>query len=148
MEQAKSTVANDTSFNHINEDHKSIFNYIEKLNTISQHPSDFEYAISTLERFISFFLEHTIKEEQLLQQYLPSEVVKEHISLHQNELLFLDESLVQLKAHLSAQTIQRIAISLEKEFKNHIYRNDRKIIQQLIAAKNRSQSGSNPFNLM
>jgi len=135
MEQANLEVRqqkNNSGFKNIDDDHEGIFNYIDKLKNIAKHPKDYEYAIIILERFIAFFLEHIIKEEQLLQKYLPAKIVEEHILLHQSELNYLDESLVTLKTKLSSQSIQIIAVQLNRDFKNHIYRYDKNIMQQLI----------------
>jgi len=122
---------NSSGFQNIDADHKYIFSYIDKLNTIAKQPKDYEYAIIILERFIAFFLEHAIKEEQILQQYLPNKIVEEHALLHQNELNYLDESLITLKTKLSSQNIKIIVSQLNREFKNHIYRYDKNIMQQL-----------------
>ena len=126
-------VKSSTGIISVDEDHQIIFNYIEKLQNIVNQPNNHEYAITILESFIAFFLEHTIKEEQLLQQYLPANIVDEHILLHKNELNYLDESLGVLKIKLSPNNIQTIAIQLNKEFENHIYRYDKYIMQKLIA---------------
>ena len=80
-------------------------------------------------------MEHTIKEEQLLQQYLPTKIVEDHALLHKRELHYLDESLKVLKTNLSSRNIQTIALQLNQEFKNHIYRYDKNIIQKLIEVK-------------
>jgi len=135
MKQVALDVASDVGIKYINEDHDAIFNYIEKLKNIADHPKDYDYAIIILEQFITFFLEHTIKEEQLLQQYLPAKIVDEHSLLHQRELYYLDESLKTLKADLSSGSIQTVALQLNQEFKNHIYRYDKNIMQKLILAK-------------
>jgi len=45
----------DVGINNINQDHKAIFNYIEKLQDIEKHPKDHKYAIIILESFIAFF---------------------------------------------------------------------------------------------
>ena len=90
----------DVGINNINQDHKAIFNYIEKLQDIEKQPKDHKYAIIILESFIAFFLEHVIKEEQLLQQHLPDKMVAEHALLHQSELNYLDESVITLKTKL------------------------------------------------
>lgn len=132
MKQVELDVKNDSRIKYINEDHTAIFNYIEKLQNIAGQPKDYEYAIIILERFITFFLEHTIKEEQLLQQFLPTNIVEEHALLHQKELQYLDEGLKLLKTNLSSQNIQAVASQLNNEFKNHIYRYDKNIIQKLI----------------
>lgn len=136
MKQIDLDVKNDVGIKGVDEDHKAIFNYIEKLQNIVNQPHNHEYAITILESFIAFFLEHTIKEEQLLLQYLPPKIVEDHILLHQNELIFLDESLQTLKISLSSSNIQTIAVQLNKEFKKHIYRYDRNIMQKLIELKN------------
>jgi len=135
MKQVKLDVENDAGIKYINEDHKAIFNYIEKLQNTAVMPQNYEYAIVILEQFITFFLEHTIKEEQLLRQYLPKEIVDEHALLHQRELQYLDEGLKTLKTNLSSRNIQIVALQLEQEFKNHIYRYDKNIMQKLIDAK-------------
>ena len=126
---------NNSGFKSVDEDHQDIFNYIDKLQNIAKQPKNYEYAIIILERFIAFFLEHVIKEEQLLQQYLPAKIVEEHALLHQSELNYLDESLRTLKTKLSSQNIQIIVAQLSREFKNHIYRYDKNIMQQLLEQK-------------
>jgi len=135
MKQVELDVKSDAGINYINEDHKAIFNYIEKLQSLAEQPQNYEDAIIILERFITFFLEHTIKEEQLLQQYLPIKIVEEHALLHQRELRYLDESLKVLRATLSSDNIITVASQLNREFKNHIYRYDKNIIQKLIDVK-------------
>lgn len=124
--------SNDLDIMHLNDDHKDIFNYIERLDKIAKLPNDFEYAIIILERLTSFFVEHVIKEELLLQKYLPSQLVKEHAILHQDELTQLDNSLTLLKKQLSSDTIDTVVERLKREFTNHIYRSDRKIMLELI----------------
>jgi hemerythrin len=125
----------DTGIKSINQDHKALFNYIEKLQDIVNQPQDHQYAISILESFITFFLEHVIKEEQLLHQYLPDNVVEEHALLHQRELIYLDESVIKLKTKLSSHNIQTIVDELNSEFKSHIYRYDKNIMQKLMSLK-------------
>ncbi len=135
MKQAELDVKNDAGIKYINEDHKAIFNYIEQLQGLAEQPQNYEYAIIILERFITFFLEHTIKEEQLLQQYLPIKIVEEHALLHQRELRYLDDSLKLLKITLSSDNILTVASQLHREFENHIYRYDKNIIKKLIEAR-------------
>ena len=125
----------DTGIKSINQDHKALFNYIEKLQDIVNQPQDHQHAISILESFITFFLEHVIKEEQLLHQYLPDNVVEEHALLHQRELIYLDESVIKLKTKLSSHNIQTIVDELNSEFKSHIYRYDKNIMQKLMSLK-------------
>ncbi len=137
MKQAELDVKNYVGITKLDEDHKTIFNYIEKLHDIANQPKNHEYAITTIKSLLAFFLEHVIKEEQLLQQYLPAKLVEEHCLLHQGELNILDKSLISLKAKLSSHNIQVIAVQLNQEFKNHIYRYDRNIIQKLIEQKNK-----------
>ncbi len=126
---------NNAGIKKLNDDHESIFNYIEKLQNIAKQPKDYQYAIIILESFIGFFLEHVIKEEQVLQQYLPEKIVAAHALLHQSELNYLDESLKTLKIQLSSQNIQIIVGELNREFKNHIYRHDKNIMKKLIELK-------------
>ena len=122
---------NDAGIRNINGDHKVLFNYIEKLKAIVDQPENHQYAITILESFIAYFLEHVIKEEQILKQHLPAKVVEDHTLLHKKELYYLDESLLTLKAKLSAHNIHAIAIELNQEFKNHILRYDNDILQKL-----------------
>ena len=135
MKQVELDVKNDAGIKYINEDHKVIFNYIKQLQSLAEQPQNYEYAIIILERFITFFLEHTIKEEQLLQQYLPIKIVEAHALLHQRELRYLDESLKMLKTTLSSDNILTVASQLHREFENHIYRYDKNIMQKLIEVK-------------
>jgi len=135
MKQVELDVKNDAGIKYINEDHKAIFNYIEKLQSLADQPQNYEYAIIILERFITFFLEHTIKEEQLLQQYLPIKIVEDHALLHKRELRYLDDSLKLLKTTLSSDNILTVASQLHREFENHIYRYDKNIIKKLIEAR-------------
>jgi len=138
MEQVSAGVIkhnNDAGISHIHEDHQALFNYIEKLTDIASQPKNHQYAITILENFIAFFLEHIIKEEQILQQYLTAKIVADHASLHTNELIYLDKSLATLKANVSTHIIQTIAAELNQEFKNHIARYDNDILQKLMALK-------------
>ena len=135
MKQIDLDVKNDAGIHNVDDDHKAIFNYIKKLQGIVNQPKNHEYAIVILENFLAFFLEHVIKEEQLLQKYLPSKIVADHILLHQSELNYLDESIRTLKVKLSSDNIQTIAVQLNQEFKNHIYRYDKNIMQKLIEQK-------------
>lgn len=120
---------------NLDAEHKTIFDFIEKLKDIANQPKYQEYAVIILEEFIVFFVEHTIKEEQLLQQYLPVKLVEEHASLHERELNCLDESLRNLSIELSTSNIQTIAKRLEQEFKKHIYTYDKEIINKLVEIK-------------
>ncbi|TPH12498.1 hypothetical protein [Litorilituus lipolyticus] len=131
--------SNDIDIIHLNDDHKDLFNYIARLNKIAKQPKDYDYAIIILERLISFFVEHVIKEELLLQKYLPAHVVKEHALLHQNELTQLDNSLHLLQTNLSSSNIHTVVAKLEREFTNHICRSDRKIMQDLIKSQKNMQ---------
>lgn len=75
MKQTNSAVIQqkiNVAIKSINNDHKTLFNYIEKLGNIVNQVENHPYAITILKSFISLFLEHVIKEEQLLQKYLPS----------------------------------------------------------------------------
>jgi len=135
MKQIDLDVKSDAGIKNIDEDHNAIFSYIKKLQAIVNQPKNHEYAIVILENLLAFFLEHVIKEEQLLQQYLPAKLVEDHISLHQSELNYLDESIRTLKVKLSSDNIQTIAVRLNQEFKNHIYRYDKNIMQKLIELK-------------
>jgi hypothetical protein len=126
---------NDSGIRGILEDHKAIFEYIKKLKDLVDQPENHQYAIGILESFTAYFLEHVIKEEQILQQYLPIKVVADHTLLHQNELNNLDEYLKILKAKLSSQNIKTIAMALDKEFKNHIQRYDNDILKKLSELK-------------
>lgn len=121
----------DGGIRSINEDHKAIFDYINKLSDLVEQPENYQYATTILENLIAYFLEHVIKEEQILQQYLPPKVVADHISLHQNELNYLDEYLKTLKTKSSSHNIQTIAIALNQEFKKHINRYDNDILKKL-----------------
>jgi len=105
MKQIDLEGKNNIGINSLDEDHNVIFSYIEKLQGIVNQPNNHEYAIVILEGFIANFLEHVIKEEQMLHQYLPAKIVEEHTSLHQGELNYLDESLRTLKEELSSQNI-------------------------------------------
>lgn len=136
MKQVNSEVSNDFGIKNLDEDHKAIFHYIEQLQDLVIEPKNHPYAIGILERLLAFFLAHIINEEQQLQQYLPTNIVEEHILLHQSELDLLDESIRSLKMKLTSNNIQTIAEQLHQEFKNHIYRYDRNIIQKLIKIKN------------
>ncbi len=135
MKQVNSEVTDDFGIKNLGEDHNAIFNYIQQLQDLVNETKNHEYAIGILERLLAFFLAHVIKEEQQLQQYLPTNIVEEHILLHQSELDFLDESISSLKVKLTSNTIQTIAEQLNQEFKNHIYRDDRNMIQKLIKIK-------------
>lgn len=135
MKQTDLDVKSSVEFNGLDEDHKCIFNYIDKLQGIVNKPNDHKYSVVILEGFIANFLEHVIKEEQLLLQYLPVSVVDEHTALHQTELAYLDESLHTLKCDLSAENIQIIVDNLKQEFRRHVYRYDRNIMQKVIEAK-------------
>ena len=125
----------DAGIRSINDDHKAIFDYIRKLNDLVGQPENYQYAATILGNLIAYFLEHVIKEEQILQQYLPPKVVADHISLHQNELNYLDEYLKTLKTKSSAHNIQTIAIALNQEFKKHINRYDSDILKKLREVK-------------
>ena len=72
MKQVKSEVTNDFGIKNLDEDHKVIFNYIQQLQDLVNETKNHEYAIGILERLLAFFLAHVIKEEQQLQQYLPT----------------------------------------------------------------------------
>ncbi|PKG80798.1 hypothetical protein CXF85_22080 [Colwellia sp. 75C3] len=135
MKQANSDVINEFGIKNLDEDHQAIFHYIEQLQDLVNEPKNQAYAVGILERLLSFFLAHVINEEQQLQQYLPTNIVDEHILLHQSELVLLDKSIKSLKVKLTANNIQTIADQLNQEFKNHIYRYDRNIIQKLIKVK-------------
>ncbi|RHW75396.1 hypothetical protein [Colwellia sp. RSH04] len=124
--------SNDLDVMHLNDDHKDIFNYINRLQKIAEQPNDFEYAIIILERLTSFFVEHVIKEELLLQKYLPAQLVRDHALLHQDELAQLDNSLALLKKQLTSDTIHTVVERLKREFTYHICRSDRKIMLELI----------------
>ena len=125
-----------TAISHINEDHDTLFAYVEKLRDIALHPESHLHIINILENFISLFLEHVIKEEQLLRQYLPIKIVEQHIEQHQGELILLDESLALLKSELSLHNIQHVVIQLNREFENHVNRYDSRILKQLHQLKN------------
>lgn len=131
MKQIDLDVKNDVGLKYLDDDHKAIFNYIVKLKALVDEPNNHSYSISILESFTACFLEHIIKEEQLLQQYLPPHKVKEHIQLHENELKYLDKSVKSLKAHLSSNKIETIALNLNKEFINHINRYDKNILKEI-----------------
>ncbi|MCW8863355.1 MAG: hypothetical protein OQK09_02955 [Colwellia sp.] len=118
-------------FLSLNEDHKVLFDYIEKLKSLVNHPENYQYAITILEHFTTHFLEHVIREEQILQQHLPEKVVQEHSLLHQKELNYLDDFASALKAKTSSHTILTIALALEKEFKNHLSKHDKEILRKL-----------------
>ena len=135
MKQVGSDVKNDVDIKNLDEDHQAIFNYIAQLQVLVNEPKNHGYAIGVIERLVAFFLAHVINEEQQLQQYLPTNIVEAHILLHQSELDILDESIHVLKRNLTSQNIQTIADKLNYEFKNHIYRYDRNIIQKLIKIK-------------
>jgi len=137
----KAQSINDADIRTLNEDHKAIFDYIKKLKSIVNKPENHQYASGIVDNFIAYFLEHVIKEEQILQKYLPDKVVADHISLHENELNYLDEYLKILNANPSSQNIQTIAIKLNQEFKNHINRYDNDILQQLKKRKTSKISG-------
>ncbi len=128
-------VKDDADFKGIDEEHKTIFNFIDKLHDIANQPKYHEYAIVILNSFIVFFVEHAIKEEQLLQHYLPAKLVDKHVSLHQDELNYLDESLKTLSVELSSINIQAIAEQLELEFKTHIFIYDKNIMKKLMEVK-------------
>lgn len=127
----KAQATNDADIRTLNEDHKTIFDYIKKLKSIVNQPENHQYASGIIENFTAYFLEHVIKEEQILQKYLPNKVVADHISLHENELNYLDEYLKILNTNPSSQNIQTIALKLNQEFKNHINRYDNDILQKL-----------------
>ena len=135
MKQVGSDVKNDVCIKNLDEDHQAIFNYIDQLQDLVNEPKNHGYAIGIIERLVVFFLAHVINEEQQLQQYLPTSIVAEHILLHQSELDILDESIRTLTTNLTSKNIQTIADKLNYEFKNHIYRYDRNIIQKLIKIK-------------
>ena len=137
----KAQAITDADIRTLNEDHKAIFAYIKKLKSIVNKPENHQYASGIVENFIAYFLEHVIKEEQLLQKYLPDKVVADHISLHENELNYLDEYFKVLNVNPSSQNIQRIALKLNQEFKNHINRYDNDILQQLKKRKTSKISG-------
>tara|TARA_R110001583_G_scaffold40798_4_gene130232 strand:- start:13662 stop:14081 length:420 start_codon:yes stop_codon:yes gene_type:complete len=135
MKQVGSDVNNDVGIKNLDEDHQAIFNYIDQLQDLVNEPKNHGYAIAIIERLVAFFLAHVINEEQQLQQYLPTNIVAAHILLHQSELDILDESIRTLTMNLTSKNIQTIADKLNYEFKNHIYRYDRNIIQKLIKIK-------------
>ncbi|OUR78990.1 hypothetical protein A9Q75_12575 [Colwellia psychrerythraea] len=136
MKKVDSEVKSFLGIKSLDEDHDAIFNYIEQLQALVNEPKNHEYAIGILERLLAFFLAHVIKEEQQLQQYLPTNIVKEHILQHQDELDYLDESIISLKVKISSNNIQTIVDQLNQEFKNHIYRYDRNIMQKIIKIQN------------
>ncbi len=119
------------AISHIHEDHDLLFTYIEKLRYIALHPESHLHVINILERFISLFLEHVIKEEQLLRQYLPVQIVDQHIEQHQSELAFLDENLARLKKELSLHNIQHVVTQLNREFEKHTNQYDTAILRKL-----------------
>ena len=104
---------------------------IEKLRYIALHPESHLHVINILENFISLFLEHIIKEEQLLRQYLPTKIVDQHIEKHQSELTLLDENLAQLKIELSMHNIQHVVTQLNQEFDKHVNQYDAAILKKL-----------------
>jgi len=135
MKQVESGVTNNVGIKNLDEDHKAIFHYIEQLQDLVNEPKNHVYAIGIIERLLAFFLAHVMKEEQELKQYLPANIVEEHILLHQSELDILDKSIRTLKVKLTSKNIQTIADQLNQEFKNHICRYDRSILQKLIKIK-------------
>jgi hypothetical protein len=120
-----------TAISHINEDHDTLFANLEKLRHIALHPESHLYAINILENFISLFLEHVMKEEQLLRQYLPVKIVEQHIKLHQSELTLLDENLARLKRELSLYNIKQVVTQLNQEFQKHVNQCDTEILKRL-----------------
>ena len=132
----KSKLKISTAISHIHEEHDTLFAYVEKLRDIAQHPESHLHIINILENFISLFLEHVIKEEQLLRQYLPIKIIEQHIEQHQGELILLDESLALLKSELSLQNIQHVVIQLNREFENHVNQYDSEILKKLQQLKN------------
>ena len=124
------------AISHIYEDHDTLFNYIEKLRDIALHPESHLHVINILENFISLFLEHVIKEEQLLRQYLPVQIVDQHIEKHQRELTLLDENLARLKKELSLHNIQHVVTQLNREFEKHVNQYDTAILKKLQLLKN------------
>lgn len=122
---------NDGGISNINEDHKVLFEHIEKLKNLVDHPENHQYATTILESFITHFLEHIIKEEHMLQQCLPPKTVQEHTLLHQNELNYLDDYLSTLHAKPTSQNILSIAMAMDQEFKNHIQRYDKDILRKI-----------------
>ncbi len=120
-----------TAISHIHEDHDTLLTYIEKLRYIALHPESHLHVINILENFISLFLEHIIKEEQLLRQYLPTKIVDQHIEKHQSELTLLDENLAQLKIELSMHNIQHVVTQLNQEFDKHVNQYDAAILKKL-----------------
>jgi len=135
MKQVDSDVKNDVGIKSLEEDHKVIFHYIEQLQDIVNEPKNHVYAIGIIERLIVFFLAHVMKEEQQLKQHLPTNIVEEHILLHQTELDILDKSIQTLQVKLTSKNIRTIAEQLNQEFKIHINRHDRNILQKLIKIK-------------
>jgi len=112
MKQVDDHVKNDFDIKNLDEDHKEIFNYLEQLQAIVSESKNHVYAVGILERLVTFFLAHVIKEEQQLQKYLPTGIVEAHILLHQTELDLLDKSISTLKTKLTSHNIQIITDQL------------------------------------